>query len=148
MTDPLRREAIEVNADCIPGKNGDLLFISATFAPSNAAQAEKLLADALRRVREDSRQDDISPAVAEAKQMVLGQIRFENETVESQARFLAQNDLLHPATLTMDANAPLVNAITAADIRDALFTIVTPARYAIALVGPAQSSASGGKEQP
>ncbi len=142
ITDPTRREAIEVNADCVPGKNGDLLFVSATFAPENAPRAETRLADALRRVREDSRQDDISPAVAEAKQTVSGQIRYENETVEGQARFLAQNDLLHPATLTASAMQAFIDAITPADIRDALFNIVTPARYAVALVGPASPKPS------
>ena len=128
-----RKQAINADADYVPGQQGGLLFVSAIFTQENAQKGEKYLIDALRRLRED---DLVSGDIELAKRTLLGEIRYQNETVEEQAKFLAQNDLLHPQILTAEANAALIEAVSVGDVRNVLREYLTPARYAAVVVGP------------
>lgn len=139
---PAHQEAQDANADFVPGNQGGLLFVSATFAPDEAARAETHLANALRRLRED---DVLEGEVESAKQAVLGEMRFQNETVEEMAKALAQSDALHPALMS-DPYASLIGQIGVKDVRNALRLYLTDSRYTVAFVGPTPAAKIAGDE--
>ena len=136
-----RRQALSADADYVQGKQGGLLFVSANFAPNEAGKAEKHLTDALRRFNED---DLAASDIQAAKNALIGEMRYQNETVEDTAKFLAQNDALHPQTLTLEANTSQIEAVTPSDVKSVLRQFLTPARYAIVFVGPIKAAPAEG----
>lgn len=125
------KRAVSVQAEWLPGRLGNLILLTTTATPNDAAHIEDALQAEIRRVWEDPL---VPGELEDARSEVRSRLRYECETVEGRARHLARLDSLDP-TLTDEKYLARLASVSDSEVKAALHYL-TPLRYVVAVLGP------------
>ncbi|MBC8142494.1 MAG: insulinase family protein, partial [Armatimonadetes bacterium] len=141
--------ALSVEADYLPQADSAMMVIRATGAKQNIGRIEDAVVETLAELAQrlaDGGAASLAEELAVAKSAAIADVRYQRETVDGEARYLAFLDTINAPADYADLYAERVRAVTGADILRVLEQEVTPRKRVVSVVGLSAPASVGTKE--
>ncbi|MBC8139227.1 MAG: insulinase family protein, partial [Fibrella sp.] len=144
LTGDKKLNAISVNAEYLPQTDRALFVLHATGAKRDIGQIEDVIIDELANLKARCASGDaaLEELLEGAKSVVIGQERYQRETVDGEAKYLSYLDMLGAPDGYADKYAERVRAVSVADISRLMGQYIVPAKRSVAVIGLSAIGAS------
>jgi predicted Zn-dependent peptidase len=139
-------DVISFRAQYQPQTDRALFVLHATGAKRDIGQIEDEIVAELENLKARFATDgeNLAMLLEGAKSIALGEERFQRETVEGEAKYLAYLDMINAPDGYAEKYAERVRAVSIKDLSRLLEKYVTPTRRGVAMVGLSTVRSAGG----